>query len=179
MTGWVAANCTVLSIQSTSLINNIFLGAIISVLVIHSFGRVVRRHEKDALLFQHPSAWWERDMNHRSPYSRRGGFPGPLRVRVPAEEDPFSDARGMRESGSSWNSGFSDSPSSPPAASMRDRRLSLPSPYPDLPTSNRNTLFDILPPDSTDISSLNAGQSGGKVVSFGADEKTVNRTSHV
>jgi len=160
MTGWVAANW-----------------AIISVLVIHSFGRVVRRHEKDALLFQHPSAWWERDMNHRSPYSRRGGFPGPLRVRVPAEEDPFSDARGIRESGTSWNSGFSDSPSSPPAASMRDRRLSLPSPYPDLPTSNRNTLFDLLPSDGTDISSLRQG--GGKVALFGADEKTVNRTSHV
>ncbi|KAF7339645.1 DNA-directed RNA polymerase III subunit rpc5 [Mycena sanguinolenta] len=36
--------------------------AIISVLVIHSFGRVIHRHEKDAL-FQNPSAWWhERDV---------------------------------------------------------------------------------------------------------------------
>ncbi|KAJ7107633.1 hypothetical protein C8R43DRAFT_1044731 [Mycena crocata] len=104
MTGWVAANW-----------------AIISILVIHSFGRVIRRHEKDAL-FQHPSAWWpERDINHRSPYSRRA-FPGSqLRVRV-LEEDPFSDARGVRESVTSWNSEFSDSPSSPTPAASRDRR---------------------------------------------------------
>ncbi|KAJ7492822.1 hypothetical protein FB451DRAFT_1219666 [Mycena latifolia] len=168
MTGWVAANW-----------------AIISILVIHSFGRVVRRHEKDAL-FQHPSAWWpERDMIHRSPYSRRG-FPGSqLRVRVPAEDDPFSDMRGLRESMSSWNSDFSDSPSSPiPVASTRDRRPSLPSPYPDLPSSNRNTLFDLTPPDGTDltfVSSLKSWQGGGgpRLSGNSAEEKASNRISHV
>ncbi|KAJ7706396.1 hypothetical protein B0H17DRAFT_1037023 [Mycena rosella] len=135
MTGWVAANW-----------------AIISLLVIHSFGRVVRRHEKDAL-FQHPSAWWpERDMIHRSPYSRRA-FPGSqLRVRVPGEDDPFSDVRRLRDSVTSWNSEFSDSPSSPiPAASTRDRRPSLPSPYPDLPSSSRNSLLEL---DGTDVIAL-------------------------
>jgi hypothetical protein len=131
MIGWVAANW-----------------AIISILVIHSFGRVIHRHETEALV-QHPSAWWhERDIIHRSPYSRRA-FPGSqLRIRMP--EDPFSDARAIRESLASWNSDFSDSPSSPsPVASTRDRRSSLPSPYP----SSRNTLLDSIPPDSKDASS--------------------------
>ncbi|KAJ7102135.1 hypothetical protein B0H15DRAFT_813313 [Mycena belliarum] len=133
MTGWVAANW-----------------AIISVLVIHSFGRVVRRHEKDAL-FQHPSSWWpERDMIHRSPYSRRA-FPRPRQGSCAPEADPFSDSRGLRESMTSWNSGFSDSPTSPiPVASTRDRRLSLPSPFADISSSNRNTLFDSIPPHGPD-----------------------------
>jgi len=124
MTGWVAANW-----------------AVISLLVIHSFGRVVRRHEKDAL-FQHPSAW--SPVNHRSPYSRRA-YPGQLRVWI--DDDPFSDARGLRESVTSWNSGFSDSPSSLTPVASRDRRPSLPSPYPDFP-NNRNTLLEL--PDGAD-----------------------------
>ncbi|KAJ7783561.1 hypothetical protein DFH07DRAFT_995789 [Mycena maculata] len=116
MTGWVAANW-----------------AVISILVIHSFGRVIRRHEKDAL-FQHPSAW--SPVNHRSPFSRRA-FPGQPKVRV--DNDPFSDSRGLRESAVSWNSKFSDSPSSPtPVASIREGRLPFPSPYPDIP-NNRHT----------------------------------------
>ncbi|KAJ7786099.1 hypothetical protein B0H16DRAFT_17640 [Mycena metata] len=123
MTGWVAANW-----------------AIISVLVIHSFGRVIRRHETEALV-QHPSAWWpERDINHRSPYARRPFPPSQLRVQLP--EDPFSDARAVRESMTSWNSGSPSSPS--PIASTRDRRLSLPSPFSDIP-SHRNTIVDTDP----------------------------------
>ncbi|KAF8213277.1 hypothetical protein K438DRAFT_1706974 [Mycena galopus ATCC 62051] len=134
--------------------------AIISVLVIHSFGRVIRRHEKEALL-QNPSAWWhERDINHRSPYSRRA-FPSQLRIRMP--EDPFSDARAIRDSMSSWNSEFANSPSSPsPVASTRDRKPSLTSPYP----SSRNTLL-YLPPDSTDPS------RSSETISI-AEEKSVN-----
>ncbi|KAJ7071224.1 hypothetical protein C8F01DRAFT_1109589 [Mycena amicta] len=99
--------------------------AIISVLVIHSFGRVVRRHEKDALL-QQSSAWWP---DHRNPFSRRGFATSPLRLGIP--EDPFSDASAVRDSISSWNSGLSASPSSPCPAASRDRRSSLPSPFPD------------------------------------------------
>ncbi|KAF7339823.1 hypothetical protein MVEN_01898900 [Mycena venus] len=147
MIGWVATNW-----------------AIISILVIHSFGRVIHRHEKEALV-QHPSAWWhERDISHRSPYSRRA-FPGSqLRIRMP--EDPFSDARAIRESLASWNSDFSDSPSSPsPVASTRDRRPSLPSPYP----SSRNTLLDSIPPDSRDANSRGTRRLSGN--SF--DEKSV------
>ncbi|KAJ7900131.1 hypothetical protein B0H14DRAFT_1550618 [Mycena olivaceomarginata] len=146
MIGWVSANW-----------------AIISVLVIHSFGRVIHRHEKDAL-FQHPSAWWhERDINHRSPYSRRA-FPGSqLRIRMP--EDPFSDARAIRESMNSWNSEFADSPSSPsPVAATRDRRPSSTSPYP----SSRNTLLD-----STD---RNSRGTPSWSFDFGVDEKAVNHT---
>ncbi|KAK7064394.1 hypothetical protein R3P38DRAFT_2824256 [Favolaschia claudopus] len=102
MTGWVSANW-----------------AIISVLVIHSFGRVIRRHEQEAL-FQHPSAWWhERDMSHRSPYSGLVFSGSPLRIQVP--EDPFSDARAIRQSMSSWNSEFAFSPSSPSPVATRDR----------------------------------------------------------
>ncbi|KAJ6604449.1 hypothetical protein DFH09DRAFT_1122731 [Mycena vulgaris] len=157
MTGWVAANW-----------------AIISVLVIHSFGRVVRRHEKDAL-FQHPSAWWpERDLIHRSPYSRRA-------FRVPGEEDPFSDARAYRDSVTSWNSEFTDSPSSPnPVASTRDRRLSLPSPFSDLPSSNRSMPFSLTPPDGTE-KSWHGGSDGSGATGSGAslDEKAGNRISHV
>jgi hypothetical protein len=151
--------------------------------VIHSFGRVVRRHEKDAL-FQHPSAWWpERDAMHRSPYSRRAAPGSQLRVWVPGEEDPFSDVRGLtrRESVTSWNSEFSDSPSSPTPVASRDRRLSLPGPYPD-PVSNRNTLLD-LAPDSTDFTfhpSLNGWQGGGGARLSGTiEEKVGNRISHV
>ncbi|KAJ7225722.1 hypothetical protein GGX14DRAFT_489964 [Mycena pura] len=142
MTDWVAAN-----------------EAIISFLVIHSFGRVVRRHERDAL-FQHPSAWWsERD---RSPYLRRG-LPGMVR----APEDPFSDARGVRDSTPSWNSNFSASPSSPSRAASRDRRPSLPSLYADFERS-RNTILD-LPP------SHNAGQPFGwrGISGTSIDEKNV------
>jgi len=146
MIGWVAANW-----------------AIISILVIHSFGRVIHRHEKDAL-FQHPSAWWhERDIFHRGPYSRRA-FPGSqLRIRMP--EDPFSDARAIRESMTSWNSEFS--PSTPsPIASTRDRRPSLPSPYP----SSRNTLLDMVTPDSTDP---NRRASPSRLSGASIDEKSV------
>jgi len=132
MTGWVAANW-----------------AIISVLVIHSFGRVIRRHETEALV-QHPSAWPERDINHRSPYARRAFPPTQLRVQLP--EDPFSDARGIRESMTSWNSGYPSSPS--PVASTRDRRLSLTSPFSDIP-SHRNTLLD--PPDTDPFFSSRQG----------------------
>ncbi|KAF7306738.1 hypothetical protein MIND_00465500 [Mycena indigotica] len=100
---------------------------VISVLVIHSCGRVVRRNEKEALL-QHPSSWWP---DHRSPYARRGPFvTSPLRPGVP--EDPFSDASAIRDSTSSWNSEFSRSPSSPTPAMSRDRRSSLPLPFNDL-----------------------------------------------
>ncbi|KAJ7431821.1 hypothetical protein B0H11DRAFT_1761405 [Mycena galericulata] len=160
VTGWVAANW-----------------AVISLLVIHSFGRVVRRHEKDAL-FQHPSTW--SPVNHRAPYSRRA-FPGShLRVRV--DDDPFSEAKGLRESVSSWNSDFSDCPSSPtPVASMRDRRLGIPSPYPELP-SNRNTLLELH--DSVEPafpSSLNNWHGGGttRLLGTSLDEKGGDRISHV
>jgi len=161
MIGWVATNW-----------------AIISILVIHSFGRVVRRHEKEALL-QHPSTWWPE--RHRSPYSRRAFSRSQLRVRVP--EDPFSDARGIRESTTSWNSEFSDSPSSPSPVASRDRRLSLSSPYSELP-SNRNTLLDSGPPDGADptvLSSLNGWQNGGTSIRFSgtsADEKTVSHVKY-
>jgi len=142
MTGWVAANW-----------------AIISLLVIHSFGRVVRRHEKDAL-FQHPSAW---SPVNRSPYSRRA-YPG-SQPRFRVDDDPYSDSRGLRDSVTSWNS---DSPSSPtPVASMRDRRLS----YPDLPGSIRNMLLDL--PDS-------AGPSGARLSGLtidGVDEQAGRRIS--
>ncbi|KAJ7169679.1 hypothetical protein C8R46DRAFT_994049 [Mycena filopes] len=152
MTGWVAANW-----------------AIISVLVIHSFGRVIRRHEKDAL-FQHPSSWWpERDMNHRSAYARRAFPPSQLRVQMP--EDPFSDARGIRQSVTSWNSEFSESPTSPsPVASTRDRRLSLPSPFSDYP-SHRNTLLDL--PDTVPF--LSSHWQGGptRLSGTSVDEKNV------
>ncbi|KAJ7655028.1 hypothetical protein DFH06DRAFT_1201382 [Mycena polygramma] len=161
MIGWVAANW-----------------AIISILVIHSAGRVIHRHEKDALL-HHPSTWWpERDVNHRSPYLRPAFSRSPLRAQVP--EDPFSDARGIRDSMNSWNSDFSGSPSSPlPVASTRDRRLSLPSPYPELP-SNRTSLLESGPPDGTSPtvrSSVNSWQNGGTLSQLsrtGLDEKAVS-----
>lgn len=130
--------------------------------MIHSFGRVVRRHEKDAL-FQHPSAWWP----ERGPYSRRVFAGSQLRLQV--SEDPFSDARGIRESTTSWKSAVSDSPSSPsPVASTRDRRSSIPSLYPDLPT-NRNTLLDLGPSDGIDSLCQNTHRLSGA----STDEKSL------
>lgn len=49
--------CTLGQKNQVAFINlQILKGAILSLLVVHSFGRVVARHEREALL-QHPSAW--------------------------------------------------------------------------------------------------------------------------
>ncbi|KAF7320250.1 hypothetical protein MKEN_00809600 [Mycena kentingensis (nom. inval.)] len=105
--------------------------AIISVLIIHSFGRVVQRHEREALLhhsLQHSPAWWP-------DRSRRVIPASPLRV---GSEDPFSDSSAIRDSLSSWKSELTASPTSPLPAASRDRRSSLPSPFADMVNNRSN-----------------------------------------
>jgi len=103
--------------------------AIVSLLVIDSFGRVVRRHEREALLQQQTPGWSAPD---RSPYPRRGFPASPFRAGVSASDDPFSDASAvLRDSLSSWKSELTTaSPVSPIPAASRDRRSSLPSTSP-------------------------------------------------
>lgn len=136
-------------------IDRVCAGAITSVLVIHSFGRVVRRHEREVLM-QYPSAWWsDRDPYRASPYSRNRAPRSQMRLSGSSDDDsPFSDTRGLRESMLSVNSELiAASPSSPsPIASTRDRRLSSPSAYPDFPNSNRSTAQDLVRHDSADPS---------------------------
>jgi len=104
--------------------------AMISLLAIHSFGRVVRRHEKEALL-QHRSAWADSPVN-RNAYSRRT-YPGSQGRTQHDANDPFSESRALRDSVSSWSGESLITPT--PAAYMRGR-LS----YPDVPSSIRTSL---------------------------------------
>nr|GAT47866.1 predicted protein [Mycena chlorophos] len=101
--------------------------SVISVLVIHSFGRVVRRHERDVLL-QSSAIYWP---ENRSPFSRRVGSPQ-LRFAMP--EDRFSDVGAVpisRDSLASWSSDDFE-PKSPIPAISRAQSVSLvPSPFAD------------------------------------------------
>lgn len=108
-----------------SLPDTSFVGAVISILNIHSFGRVVRRHEREAIL-QHPSAWDPRsydasDVLHvgrpRQPRSLAHSMASHGHMRSMASStmpdddehgDPFSDSRRIhRSSQRSWNSSAS------------------------------------------------------------------------
>ncbi|KAF7310734.1 hypothetical protein HMN09_00616400 [Mycena chlorophos] len=113
--------------------------SVISVLVIHSFGRVVRRHERDVLL-QSSAIYWP---ENRSPFSRRVGSPQ-LRFAMP--EDRFSDVGAVpvsRDSLASWSSD-DFGPKSPIPAISRAHSVSLvPSPkrvYDRIPIRFSNAL---------------------------------------
>lgn len=101
----------------------IFLNwAVISLLAIHSFGRVIRRHERDIIL-QEPRSWQPRTRaDHRalnpSSYNRRWRNNGDL------DDSPFSETRGLTESRGSWSS-FSSHQSEPPPL---EKKVEMPLP---------------------------------------------------
>ena len=53
---FVGTNCTFERPEKARGCTDIYIGAILSLLVVHSFGRVVARNEREAQI-QHPSAW--------------------------------------------------------------------------------------------------------------------------
>ncbi|RDB28826.1 hypothetical protein Hypma_015374 [Hypsizygus marmoreus] len=149
VTGWIALNWS-----------------IISLLAIHSFGRVVHRHERDVLL-QHPALCnaivraGNAIAEKKQPESRISVNPQ-LRYRREAEgndkDDPFSDTRRLGDSRRSWDSGFS-TPPSPPSSSLPAEEYSRVVPMiarsppvsvhsGSFPTSGRNT--PLVPHQSSD-----------------------------
>ncbi|KAK0198708.1 hypothetical protein F5146DRAFT_1020728 [Armillaria mellea] len=136
--------------------------AVFSLLTIHSFGRVVRRHERETLI-QNPRTWaWKNpgDGNHpgtaRRQLSSQMSYVSHRRTRRFADSEDqgslYSETRGLNQSRNSWNSGLTVSsaeslPSplvlvqsfyqkSPP----RKSSVTLPSPtVGDFPTSGRTT----------------------------------------
>lgn len=134
----------------------------ISLLAIHSFGRVVRRHERDALL-QRPSTSTvisragnvPSSVRHDKPRKSRlsSSIPSQLRFRREMDDndinDPFSDTQRLGDFRESWHttgviSFTSDSP--PPSPSPQISELSRipiippsPSVYSTFPTSGRGT----------------------------------------
>lgn len=134
--------------------------AVISLLTIHSFGRVVRRHERDALI-QGPRIWktpgdGNRPGAVRRPLSPRMSYTSHRRTRRFADSDDqgslYSETRGLNRSRSSWNSGLTVSSMaslpSPPVlvesfyqeAPPQGSSVTLPSPtVGDFPTSGRTT----------------------------------------
>ncbi|KAK0465429.1 uncharacterized protein EV420DRAFT_1514318 [Desarmillaria tabescens] len=119
----VCVVAAVLAVISTNVVNDPTMivcipisWAVISLLTIHSFGRVVRRHEKDALI-QNPRTWpWKNPGDGNRPGAvRRQSSPqmsytSHRRTRRFADSDdqgsPYSETRGLNQSRSSWNSGF-------------------------------------------------------------------------
>ncbi|KAF8898592.1 hypothetical protein BD779DRAFT_1666412 [Infundibulicybe gibba] len=170
VTGWIASNW-----------------AIISLLAIHSFGRVVRRHERDALL-QHPSTWDALvRAGHATPNApQRGRLQSTNRLQTGAlsririkrgnsegADSPFSDLRRLNPARMSWESNASrrsTSRSKQPSPEITIQsflsgpsqniiRESLPSPLFEsgFPTSGRVT--PIVPHDSADPTTLIQGFS--------------------
>jgi len=133
VTGWIALNWS-----------------IISLLAIHSFGRVVRRHERDALL-QHPftcDALFRAGALHGGKMLRdpRMSTITPSRFRREAEsndrEDPFSDTRRLGNSGDYRDSSIAAS-SNPPSPDLFDEHTrvdpAIPNPFSNFPASGYST----------------------------------------
>ncbi|THU91757.1 hypothetical protein K435DRAFT_224676 [Dendrothele bispora CBS 962.96] len=139
VTGWISLNW-----------------AVASILTVHSFGRVVRRHERDHYI-QLVANWcggragYERSRErtvtrHKSPYRRLRGVMGGESV---DQDNPFDETRALTQSCLSWDSRFSHisrSPSSPSEASSIVRSpssqmlpVSIPSPTAQFPTASRRT----------------------------------------
>lgn len=174
VSGWIALNC---KLRSRPFNNATYMnaGSVISLLTIHSFGRVVRRHERDALL-QHPAtcdaivrrgnAIASARLSNRSKSRTSSEFATSLRLRGEADDDemdnPFSDARRLRGSRESWHRpGFTvpipkSNPSSPGLrVGEKSQTISVippsptsPSIYSTFPTSGRGT--PIVPHQSLD-----------------------------
>ncbi|KAK0208608.1 hypothetical protein DFS33DRAFT_1304539 [Desarmillaria ectypa] len=135
---------------------------VISLLTIHSFGRVIWRHERDALI-QNPRTWpWKNPGDGNRPgtvrrqLSPQMSYTSHRRTRRFADSDdqgsPYSETRGLNQSRSSWNSGFTVSSvaslPSPPVlvqsfyqeSPPRKSSVTLPSPIiGEFPTSGRTT----------------------------------------
>ncbi|KAG6832468.1 hypothetical protein H0H92_001514 [Tricholoma furcatifolium] len=118
VTGWIALNCEVshpsFEVMSTNRAEN--------TQAIHSFGRVVRRHERDALLRQ-PVAWsisgrgGNATGEKKSRDSQTSTLSSPrYRREEDDEDDPFSDIRRI-ETTHSWDS---ESIEHPPADPFND-----------------------------------------------------------
>lgn len=105
VTGWVALNCRFQNF-AVYLENIDKSGSIISLLSLHSFGRVVRRHEREYLLQRRSSVSSNVENKRRS---SRLSTPR-LRFRREAEQndpdDPFSDTRRLGDIRESWESDF-------------------------------------------------------------------------
>ncbi|KAK0456204.1 hypothetical protein EV421DRAFT_1750978 [Armillaria borealis] len=136
--------------------------AVFSLLTIHSFGRVVRRHERDTLI-QNPRTWaWKNpgDGNHpgtvRRQLSSQMSYASHRRTRRFADSEDqgslYSETRGLNQSRNSWNSGLTvssaESLPSPPVLVQsfyqktppQRSSVTLPSPtVGDFPTSGRTT----------------------------------------
>ncbi|PBL00743.1 hypothetical protein ARMGADRAFT_1006867 [Armillaria gallica] len=135
--------------------------AVFSLLTIHSFGRVVRRHERDTLI-QNPRTWaWKNpgDGNHpgtvRRQLSSQMSYVSHRRTRRFADSEDqgslYSETRGLNQSRNSWNSGSTvSSAESLPSPTVlvqsfyqkspRRSSVTLPSPtVGDFPTSGRTT----------------------------------------
>jgi hypothetical protein len=54
--GWMTLNCTSHMLPTCSRLTYASPGAVISVLAVHSFGRVIHRHEIEAMM-EHPWSW--------------------------------------------------------------------------------------------------------------------------
>ncbi|KAF9456544.1 hypothetical protein BDZ94DRAFT_1275389 [Collybia nuda] len=156
VSGWIALNWSV-----------------ISLLAIHSFGRVVRRHERDALL-QHPAtcdaivrrgnAIASARLSNRSKSRTSSEFSTNLGLRGNTDNDtenPFSDARRLNNFRLSWHTpGFAPSiPNSTPPSNLPVSENPRTSPvfsssptsssiYSTFPTSGRGT--PIVPHQSSD-----------------------------
>ncbi|KAG5654770.1 hypothetical protein H0H81_003778 [Sphagnurus paluster] len=85
--------------------DEIQLGSVVSILAIHSFGRVVRRHEREALL-QRPfmSNMVVRAGNSIYERKPRASHISTLSLSRYRREDPFADTRRLQESRGSWAS---------------------------------------------------------------------------
>ncbi|GLB36291.1 hypothetical protein LshimejAT787_0305790 [Lyophyllum shimeji] len=159
-TTFITANCVVVAVLAAIGVNFkngltvtgwIFLNwSIISLLSIHSFGRVVRRHERDALL-QHPFTC---DALIRAgampggkkPRESRASTVAPSRFRREAEsndrDDPFSDTRRLGDAGDYRDSIIAD-PTNPPSPELFDEHIRVdhapPNPFANFPASGYST----------------------------------------
>ena len=132
VTGWIALNCT-LFCRKTYYRANDDIGGMVSILAIHSFGRVVHRHERDALL-AHPSTCTainkaaseladREGRARRQAASRRTVSSGQLRtVRINA--DPFADTQALdrRESMVELTAEYTDTDTASVAGNPRSSR---------------------------------------------------------
>ncbi|KAF8078473.1 hypothetical protein FPV67DRAFT_1648275 [Lyophyllum atratum] len=133
VTGWIALNWS-----------------IISLLAIHSFGRVVRRHERDALL-QHPLTCdvlvrAEAAASGKKPYNSQISTLPSSRFKREADDneidDPFSDTRRLADCRDSWAS-VVPATTNPPSPDLFDEPCrvdpAIPNPFSNFPASGNST----------------------------------------
>lgn len=143
-----------------------------SVFTMHSFGRVVRRHEREAIL-QHPSAWDPmyraeleasrafRQGNMRRPFSPISTISRrPLRRNNSEHENPFQDSPGNRSIAPSSTYSFTPD-NEPPYITPRYESQAWRS-IRDVPTSA--SLSDEISPAPTPVDRLNTPMNWSSVL---------------